>query len=317
MKIRNLHWIALAITATVGLALSARAQTTNILVHDTWQDSTRTDPAPPTYAENNGVIGTDADTDTDLESAWFNSSSGMTVSPNHLVMTNLTTGSSVFTTYFTPEATPVTLANAGDAIRLTWVFTPTSVNSSNTSQGFRLALVQNPSGTRVTADGGLPTTTYQGYAMFMSMGTKLNNSNSFQLMRRNVASNPLLNNATDWLGLTNGAGKNVTGYTDGTPYTFVWTLTKNGSGGLDITSTMSGGSLGNTGSITDFFSDATPSTNSFDMFAIRPSSGSTTASQFDTSLFEVDFITVPEPSTLALVAGGLGLMVGFVRRRRR
>ena len=38
-----------------------------VLVNDTWQDGTRTDPASPTYSEN----GTDTDADGNLESAWF------------------------------------------------------------------------------------------------------------------------------------------------------------------------------------------------------------------------------------------------------
>jgi hypothetical protein len=303
---RSTYLTALAIAATVGWALSSRAQTTNILVHDTWQDSTRTTPASPTYAENNGVIGTDADADGDLESAWFVTSSGMTVSPNHLVMTNLTGSSSAFTTYFTPGATPVTLTNVGDQIRLTWVFTPNGVNASNINQNLRFALVQTPSGSRVSADGSIPNAVYQGYAMFLNMGTKLNNANAFQLMSRSVFSGSLLGSSGNWVGLTNGAGTDLTGYIDGTQYTFIWTLKKNASGGLDITSTMSGGSLGNTGSITDSYSDATPSTNSFDTFEIRPSSGATTASQFDTALFEVDYITLPPISVLNTNDSGVG-----------
>ncbi|MEI9962606.1 MAG: hypothetical protein WDM76_16265 [Limisphaerales bacterium] len=96
-----------------------------VLVNDTWQDGMRTDPASPVYSEN----GTDTDADGDLESAWFNTGGTLTPSPGHLVGTMPANGTSSasWTTYFTPEASPVTLANAGDALQVTWVFTPTTV----------------------------------------------------------------------------------------------------------------------------------------------------------------------------------------------
>ena len=50
------------------LAVTSRAA---IVVNDTWQDGTRTDPAAPTYSEN----GTDSDADGNIESAWFNAGS--------------------------------------------------------------------------------------------------------------------------------------------------------------------------------------------------------------------------------------------------
>src|SRR5437868_15497580 len=110
--------VTLIVAATCASSLCSRAQTTNNLVNDTWQDGTRTDPASPTYAENNGVIGTDADSDGDLESAWYRGGGGNFVpTTGHLLMTNATTSTS-FTTFFTPEATKVTLANTGDAIQL-------------------------------------------------------------------------------------------------------------------------------------------------------------------------------------------------------
>ena len=46
----------LTFMAVFGLALSGQAA---VLVNDTWQDGTRTDPVPPTYSEN----GTDLDSD--------------------------------------------------------------------------------------------------------------------------------------------------------------------------------------------------------------------------------------------------------------
>src|SRR5262245_50961902 len=108
------------------------------VVRNTFQDADRTDPASPVYSEN----GVDVDLDGDIESALYVGGTGSTIptTPGHAVFT-LGTGSANMTTYFTPEATPVTLANAGDSLRVTWVFTPGTVNAANTSQNFRFCVV--------------------------------------------------------------------------------------------------------------------------------------------------------------------------------
>src|SRR6476646_9234453 len=144
----------------------------DILVDDTWTDGTRTAPASPTYSEH----GIDADLDGDIESACYNANGTLTVSPGHLVGTLPSNGTSSasWTTYFTPESSPVTLANTGDTLRITWVFTPTNVNASSTSgSGLRLAVVDSPSAVRRTSDGSPADSTYAGYGMFMSMATTL------------------------------------------------------------------------------------------------------------------------------------------------
>ena len=112
----------------------------------------RTDPTSPVYSEN----GTDTDADGDIESAWFTSNvAGMTATPGHLTQATVT-GSTSWQTYFTPEATPVTLANIGDSMKLTWVFNMANVANdptNNTGQNFRLAIVDSPSANRLTTDG--------------------------------------------------------------------------------------------------------------------------------------------------------------------
>src|SRR5947207_638639 len=164
------------VTAIVGLALSSHAA---VVVNDTWQDGTRTDPtAANGYSEN----GTDTDLDGDLESAWYNANGTLTVSTGHLVGTMPANGTSSasWTTYFTPEASPVTLAGAGDAIKVTWVFTPSGVNGSSTSgSGLRLAVVDSPSAARLTSDNSPGSSTYAGYGMFMNMATTLASSSPF------------------------------------------------------------------------------------------------------------------------------------------
>jgi hypothetical protein len=304
--------------------LSSRAQTTNVLVNDTWQDGTRTDPAAPTYAENNGVVGTDADSDGNLESAWFNSGNTMTASAGHLITTLPTNGtsSSSWTTYFTPTATPVTLANSGDALKITWVFPPSNVNASSTSSsGLRLAVVDSPSASRVSADGTPGSSTYSGYGMFMNMNTTLASGGPFQLMSRSApaTSSALLSASGSWGALTNGGKSGNVGYVSGDQYTYVMTLTRTASGGVNVSSTMTGDNLNSAG----FISVSTLDTNhlqgyTFDTFEIRPSSASDAASLFDTTLFNVQYITsVPEPSTFSLVGIAVAGLVVARRRRRQ
>lgn len=306
--LRKNWWLAAAGLAALNFATAAQAAT---LVNDTWRDGTDSDPASPAYSEN----GVDGDADGDLESAWFQGGGGTLdpTGPGGPLAGTVLTSSSSWTTYFTPEASPVTLANAGDSLTVTWVFTPRNVNAGNTSQDFRLAVVDSPAAQRVAANAAPGSGAYAGYGMFMNMAPILGNSNPFQL-REHDGSGALLSGSSNWLALANGAATGSVGYASDTAYTFVMSLTRNGASGLDVRSTVTGGNIGGTGSIAVAFTDAAPSFT-FDTFAVRPSSASGTAAQFDTSLFRVEFTAIPEPTSLAMC--GIAALASLLIARRK
>jgi hypothetical protein len=309
-----------AVLAALGL-VTAQCATAALIVNDTWQDGTDTDPASPTYSEN----GTDTDTDNDLESVWYQGGLGTLdpVGAGGPLRGNMTTGgtnSATWTTYFTPEASPVSLTNAGDQMRLTWVFRLSTVGANNTSQNFRFAAFDSPSASRISANGVPASAAYAGYAIFGNMGATLGNSNPFQLKERIVASGDVLSTGGNWGvngvagGLANGATSGNAGYVAGTDYTLTMTFTRTLANELQVDATMAGGTLNNTGTASLSVVDATPNSFVYDTFTIRPSGATTTAELFDTSLFRVEFNAVPEPASLALVAMGC-LAVAVVRRR--
>lgn len=290
-----------------------------VIVNDTWFDGDRNDPASPVYSE----YGVDADFDGNLESAWYWGGAGSlnpvgAGGPLRGDMTVGGTSSASWTTYFTPDATPVTLGSPGSRLTVTWVFTPSNVNAQNTSQNFRLALVDTPEASRLAVDGNPGDSTYVGYGMFMNMGQTLGRSTPFSLMERSqLGLGNLLSSSGNWASLIDDGNTGDTGYASGTQYTFVMTATRTASGELDLTASMTGGSLGNDGTLEVAFTDATPNSFTFDTFAIRPSGATTTAELFDTSLFRVELTQVPEPASTTLVGLGLlGLFSAYRRARR-
>ena len=317
---RHLLLFLLALAAMMARTAATPAAT---IVNDTWQDGTDGDPASPAYSE----MGVDSDADGDLESVWFQGGVGSldpvgTGGPLRGNMTSGGTSSATWTTYFTPEATPVALNNVGDQMKLTWTFRLTNVNSTNTSQNFRIAVLDSPSASRISANGSPGSAAYTGYGLFANMGQTLGNSNPFQLRERVVASGDLLSTSGNWgadgvanTGLANGATNAATGYAANTPYTLTMTFTRTGASALKVDASMVGGSLNNSGTASVSVVDASPNGFQFDTFALRPSGATSTAELFDTSLFRVEFNPVPEPTAGLLILGGMAMAA--LRRRAK
>lgn len=304
---------AAVFAAAIGCAITARA---TVLVNDTWLDGTRTDPASPTYSE----FGTDGDADGNLESVWYRGGVG-TFDPvgaggplrNDLTV-NMTAQSSL-TTYFTPEATPVSLA-VGETLKVTWVFTPTTI-SVNNGQNFRVAVVDSPAANRLTSDLSPVSDAYTGYASFINLTSgNLAHAAPFELRERGTpaVAGSMLSSGTVWTGIGNGATTGNPGFVSAEPYTYYFEATRTPANELAIIARLTGAAIDGDGVMEVNLTDATPNGGSFtfDTFTIRISNGNANAAIFDTSLFRVE--VVPEPATLVMLGLGGILSIALARR---
>jgi len=310
--------IALALTVVCGFALTCYAQPVDtIIVNDTWSDVNRTSAGP------NGISG--------IDSIWYASSGAANTVPAAGDMRWAVPAGSLFnTTYFPSAISPygnqaVTLVNPGDTLAVSWTFALTGVNAINGNQNFLVAVANTP-GTHLTTQASPSSQIYSGYSTFMNMGQTLSNSSPFALKEwiSTGTATSLLGASGAW-GANGVAGNLATTGTVGntgfenTTYTYFMSLTLGLSGDLIITNSITGGTLlnGGAGNETVVVDDTTPNTLTFDTFGVREGTSTATASQFDTSNFRVDFISVPEPTTLALSGMTLLGLAGYGYRRMR
>jgi hypothetical protein len=317
---RDLRFLLSAALALTAASVWSTSLSAALIVNDTWQDGTDDDPASPVYSE----LGVDSDADGDLESAWFQGGDG-TLNPvgaggplRGAFSSGTSTSSASWTSYFTPESSEIELANVGDQLKVTWIFTPTNVNATNTSQNLRMALVDSPSASRLSAPGAPGSAAYSGYGMFINFSQTTGRSTPFRLMQRAGASGTFLSGSSDWATVADAAGfgNGAVNYAAGTEYTFTMTVTRAAGNLLDVSATMAGGNINGTGSVSASMSGLAPNNGSFkfDTFGLRPSGATTTAEIFDTRLFRVEGPLVPEPGTLSLL-GLAGLLLAPARRR--
>ena len=281
---KYLRPIALILALLFGVAASGYADDI-ILVDDTWADGDRTSSGP----DGSGI-----------DSPWyFSTDTAAGVIPGHMFATN-GASSLTFLTYFAPDSNPVTLSGAGDTLKITWIFTPNGVNSSNTSQAFNFAVVDTPTAALVTADNFTTASAqYYGYAIFCNMGGQFNHSTPYGLRKWTAGvTNDFLAHQGNWTALANGATRYNHGYDSGTSYTMVWTITRDAAGEEIITNTMTGGTINNVGYAKVTYTNTSPDTYTFDTFCVRPSNSNNTAVVIDNTHFKVEFISGAAPAAI-------------------
>jgi hypothetical protein len=276
-------------------------------ISDIWNDGTRTDPASPTYSE----FGTDADLDLNLESAWYGNSGSLSSAVG--MMTGATTTSSrQWLTHFTPT-TPLSLANIGDAIKISLTFIPTTV-SANGNRNMRFGLFNYSGGTRLTGDATPSGANVTGYSAFVNFAPTFGTANPLQLNERsNLASTDLQGATGDYSLLSSGGANGGTGFASGSTYRLDFIVTRMGA--TTVSNSVTFYDSLNAVLVSTAAVDAT-GTLAFDTFSMRAATTLTTAATFGFTQFRVDYIvaSVPEPSALVLVAMGL-LALKLPRRR--
>ncbi len=269
----------------LALLPAARAAT---LLDDTFADGTR----------NNQNLPTD--------SAWYVSSAGA-VSTATGAMTWSLAGSAVLgVTYFgTNSSSPVQL-QVGDTLAATIKFTLNNVDTTNSSQGFRIGLFDFADSTLtprwaiadLTSSSGQGTNV-QGYALFQNMDTVFNNASPMTLVKRtNVGDGALLSASGDWTSLTSGPGNtNVfSGFANGGQYTLQLALQR--ADAVTLIATVTWQNLANGASLSTSVTDSAAGTFNFDGIAMRPSNAAQTATNIVLNEVRVDLIAAGTPASV-------------------
>lgn len=274
-----------------------------IIVNDSFADGGR----------NNGADALDTD--------WWTSTSSQAieVSVGSLGLVTGTSGRGIHGT-FLPQS-----LNVGDRLTATFSFTTPATVGSAISTGFRVGFFDTTGkpglAADLTASSGSPNAIYNnllGYMFDWDVNLASGNNTQFR-ERSNAASGQLLAATGDYTAVGSGGGINYS-FLANTAYVGVFTLERTGASALDLTASLSqGASLLTTHTV----SDTSPSTTTFGLLGFHANSSTFGSSAtpgvadngIDFSNMKIEYVPVPEPSTIAMFAlGTAGLLL---RRRQR
>lgn len=211
--------------------------------------------------------------------------------------------SSLWLAYFTEDpAAPVHLA-IGNAIKVTLPFILSgNIASTDVGSSLRFALFDYADGgTRLTGDSGAAGGSagngagVRGYMITVAFGTTLFDASPLQIYARTVLEDVnLMGTTADYLSLGSGPdGLEVEtpAFQSDVPYTLEMTVTRVAEHSVDVSASITGGSLAWTFSVTD----TSLAYHRFDAFGIRPNTLETTADQFTFHEFKVEVLRTETP----------------------
>ncbi len=288
----------------------------------------------------NGTPGTPTATSTTYETAMGNTTGGSaSISPNDFNITSANTSSGYNEMQAQFTATALTLVNPGDYVDFSITFVATSnILSSAVGVNSTLAIGLYNSGGVAPLQGNTllngSATPTGGAQNWVGYNGRMLQSGTAQLFSRTAQTSTfsrnqdlLFNNASSSLTYNTPVG-NVYGtkssvgsvLVNGSTYTMDYRLTLTGAGTIAGTNTLYSGA--GTGGTNLFALGGTTNgtlSTTFDglAFGYRVSAGSATQASLDINSILVTTNIVPEPSTVALVGAGFGMMMMMIRRRRR
>ena len=310
---RKRIWVGIvAICCT--LFIAAAQAPAAIIVNDSWTDGGRSDGADP------------------LDINWWSSVSNtgtgieVTGSPSTLGLVTGTSGRGIHGIFPTQS-----LANVGDSLVATYTFTtPATVGTAQTG-AFRVGLFDTLGRAGLNADvassSGSPNSLYgyyatndvglPGYMMDMDVGTGTEDLNIRQLdtpvnVGATTPTGRLLGTSTGFTSLGDGPN-GAFAFAANTSYTGTMTVTRVSATDVQVTGTLGTASF----SVTDAFDSTNigmiafwANSNTFG----NTGSANTPNNGIDFTNVKIEFIPVPEPASLVMIALA-AIVVGATRRR--
>ena len=244
--------------------LSVTSAAALVLMNDSFADGERATLAPPNSA------------------TWLKaqSSTTATVAPGSAQFTWNTTSADMISGYFTNAGLPVTLG-VGDTLNVKVTFSFTGLNPGSIaapSPGLRFGILDSK-GSRAADNGGTSNAAYvsdTGYGLFASIST-VGSGTAFTLNRRTtLSSNNIFNTGADFTTIGSGGGTSRA-FDNNTDYVLSYSITRLSATQTRLTSSVTGGTLGDTYNFSTTETSATPETT-FDYFGWRVASSNFAAS---------------------------------------